>query len=209
MWKRARHESGTRDGRLATWLRRFGACWCWCCVLVAAACSSDHTDRPNVILVSIDTLRADALGSYGGVAETPALDALAAQGVLFERAYAPTALTAPSHTSLLTGTDPLQHGVVRNGLSLSQELELVGEAFQEAGYVHVLVEEVWNTNDIVDEKGTPGSLLKGLLGYNGNPSLLEVLAYPTYLGLALAFFVKPSRSAGEGHRRRGAAATAG
>jgi arylsulfatase A-like enzyme len=101
---------------------------------VAAACSSDHTDRPNVILVSIDTLRADALGSYGGVAETPALDALAAQGVLFERAYAPTALTAPSHTSLLTGTDPLQHGVVRNGLSLSQELELVGEAFQEAGY---------------------------------------------------------------------------
>jgi high-affinity iron transporter len=81
--------------------------------------------------------------------------------------------------------------------------------FQEAGYVHVFVEEVWNTNDIVDEKGTPGSLLKGLLGYNGNPSLLEVLAYPTYLVLALAFFVKPSRSAGEGRRQRGAAAPAG
>jgi high-affinity iron transporter len=81
--------------------------------------------------------------------------------------------------------------------------------FQEAGYVHVFVEEVWNTNDIVDEKGTPGSLLKGLLGYNGNPSLLEVLAYPTYLVLALAFFAIPSRSAGKGSRRRGAAAAAG
>ena len=79
--------------------------------------------------------------------------------------------------------------------------------FQEAGYLHVLVDEVWNTNGIVDEKGTAGSLLKGLLGYNGNPSLLEVLAYPTYLVLALAFFVKPSRRAVEGPRRRGAAAT--
>ena len=80
--------------------------------------------------------------------------------------------------------------------------------FQEAGYVHVFVDEVWNTNGIVDENGIPGSLLKGLLGYNGNPSLLEVLAYPTYLVLALAFFVKPSRSSGEAPRRRGAAATA-
>jgi high-affinity iron transporter len=79
--------------------------------------------------------------------------------------------------------------------------------FQEAGYVLVLVDEVWNTNGIVDEKGTAGSLLKGLLGYNGNPSLLEVLAYPTYLVLALAFFVKPSRRAAEGPRRRGAVAT--
>ena len=77
--------------------------------------------------------------------------------------------------------------------------------FQEAGYVHVFVDEVWNTNGIVDEKGTAGSLLKGLLGYNGNPSLLEVLAYPTYLVLALAFFMKRSRGAAEGLRRRGAA----
>ena len=78
--------------------------------------------------------------------------------------------------------------------------------FQEAGYVDVLVDEVWNTNGILDEKGTAGSLLKGLLGYNGNPSLLEVLVYPTYLVPALAFFVKPSRRVTEGPSRRGVAA---
>ena len=80
--------------------------------------------------------------------------------------------------------------------------------FQEAGYIQVLVDEVWNTNGIVDERGTAGSLLKGLLGYNGNPSLLEVVAYATYLVMALAFFVKPSRRAAEGPRPRGVAATA-
>ena len=81
--------------------------------------------------------------------------------------------------------------------------------FQAAGYLHLFVDEVWNTNGILDEKGVGGSLLKGLLGYNGNPSLLEVLAYPAYLLVALVFFVKPSRLAAAGPRGSGAAATAG
>ena len=76
--------------------------------------------------------------------------------------------------------------------------------FQEAGYMNVLVDEVWDTNGIVDEKGDVGGLLKGLFGYNGNPSLLEALVYPTYLLLALAFFLMPSARAAEGPRRRGA-----
>ena len=80
--------------------------------------------------------------------------------------------------------------------------------FQEAGYMHVLADEAWNTNGIVSENGTAGSLLKGLLGYNGNPSFLEVVAYTTYLVMALAFFVKPSARAAEGPGRRGAVATA-
>ena len=80
--------------------------------------------------------------------------------------------------------------------------------FQEAGYLNVLAEETWNTNDIVDEKSTAGSLLKGLLGYNDNPSLLEVVVYATYLAMALAFFVKPSRRTVEGPRRAGPAAIA-
>jgi len=104
------------------------------CALLSIACGGDEGDPPNVILVSIDTLRADALGSYGGVAETPVLDGLAERGVLFERAYSPTALTAPSHTSLLTGVGPLQHGVIRNGATLPDELELIAEAFRKAGY---------------------------------------------------------------------------
>src|SRR2546422_7528134 len=68
----------------------------------------------NVLLITIDTLRADALGSYGGQAATPALDRLAAGGVRFDFAHAHAVLTLPSHTSILTGRYPFQHGVRDN-----------------------------------------------------------------------------------------------
>ena len=101
----------------------------------AVACSAGSADRrPNVILVSVDTLRADALGVYGGVVPTPVLDRLAGEGVLFEMALAPAALTAPSHVSLLTGREPLRHGVIRNGVVLAPDLELLSEVFQQQGY---------------------------------------------------------------------------
>ena len=64
--------------------------------------------------------------------------------------------------------------------------------FQEVGYLPVFVEHVWDVNNVVDEKGTFGSFLKGLFGYNGKPSLFEVIAYPLYLALALTFFLRPS-----------------
>jgi len=87
-----------------------------------------------VVLISVDTLRADALGSYGGPVRTPAIDALAERGVLFERAYAPAALTAPSHATLFTGREPLDHGITRNGVSLQGEIETLAEQFRAAGY---------------------------------------------------------------------------
>lgn len=127
---RTREGRGTSDVRLATRLRGLAAF----CALALVACGGDRADRPNVILVSIDTLRADALGSYGGVVETPVLDGLAQRGVLFERAYSPAALTAPSHVSLLTGIEPLQHGIVRNGATLPDALDLIAEVFRAAGY---------------------------------------------------------------------------
>src|SRR5262245_11758444 len=68
----------------------------------------------NVLLVTIDTLRADALGSYGGRAATPALDALAAAGVRFDFAHAHAVLTLPSHASIMTGQYPFQHGLRDN-----------------------------------------------------------------------------------------------
>ena len=68
----------------------------------------------NVLLVTIDTLRADALSSYGGRASTPRLDALAARGARFTFAHAHAVVTLPSHTSLLTGTYPYEHGVRDN-----------------------------------------------------------------------------------------------
>jgi len=68
-----------------------------------------------VILISIDTLRSDHLPAYGYKAvETPAIDGLARDGVLFERAYSHTPLTLPSHVSMLTGRLPTEHGVRDN-----------------------------------------------------------------------------------------------
>ena len=70
----------------------------------------------DVLLISIDTLRADRIGCYGyHAAQTPAIDALAARGTRFEQAATVAPLTLPAHTSLLTGTFPTFHGVRDNG----------------------------------------------------------------------------------------------
>jgi len=72
--------------------------------------------RPNLLLITIDTLRPDRLGCYGSTAiATPNIDALARRGVVFTRAFAHTPTTLPSHTNILLGTTPLSHGVHDNG----------------------------------------------------------------------------------------------
>ena len=68
----------------------------------------------NVLLVTVDTLRADALSSYGGPARTPNIDRLAASGARFTFAHAHAVVTLPSHTSILTGLLPYQHGMRDN-----------------------------------------------------------------------------------------------
>ncbi|HYT74398.1 MAG TPA: sulfatase, partial [Vicinamibacterales bacterium] len=68
----------------------------------------------NVLLITIDTLRADALSAYGGPAETPNIDALAAHGARFTFAHAHTVITLPSHTTVLSGRLPYEHGVRDN-----------------------------------------------------------------------------------------------
>jgi len=92
-------------------------------VLLAPACGRQAKNAPraarsagaSVVLVSIDTLRSDHLPLYGARGlETPTLDALAADGVVFERAYSPCPLTLPAHASILTGLDPAGHGVRNN-----------------------------------------------------------------------------------------------
>jgi arylsulfatase A-like enzyme len=79
-------------------------------------------------------LRADALGSYGGPAETEAFDQLAREGVLFERAVSAAPETAASHATLFTGFDVQHHAVNRNGATLAPELDTLAEAFRGAGY---------------------------------------------------------------------------
>jgi arylsulfatase A-like enzyme/Flp pilus assembly protein TadD len=72
----------------------------------------------NVLLVTIDTLRADRLGCYGPKGgPTPVIDALAARGALFERAFAHNPTTLPSHANILSGLTPLSHGVSENAQS--------------------------------------------------------------------------------------------
>lgn len=91
----------------------------------------------NLVLFTVDTVRADRLNSYGyGVRETsPNIDALLASGVRFENAIAPRALTWPSLTSVLTGLYPSGHAVLENGYQLAEEVVILGERLQEAGYV--------------------------------------------------------------------------
>jgi arylsulfatase A-like enzyme/tetratricopeptide (TPR) repeat protein len=92
--------------------------------------------RPNVLFVTIDTLRADRLGAYGhAAAATPTLDALAARGVRFATAIAHVPLTGPSHASMLTGLTPIGHGVRDNGgYVVPAEVKTAAEEFSRAGY---------------------------------------------------------------------------
>ncbi|MBW8866233.1 MAG: sulfatase-like hydrolase/transferase [Acidobacteria bacterium] len=89
----------------------------------------------NVLLVTIDTLRADALGCYGGPAATPALDRLAADGLRFEFAHAHAVTTLPSHASILTGSYPFQHGIRDNsGYRLAPKSRTIATLLGQAGY---------------------------------------------------------------------------
>lgn len=90
----------------------------------------------HLVLLTVDTVRADRLNAYGyAVRETsPRLDALLASGTLFENANAPRALTWPALTTVLTGLYPSGHGVLENGYDIPDELPTLGERLQEAGY---------------------------------------------------------------------------
>jgi arylsulfatase A-like enzyme/tetratricopeptide (TPR) repeat protein len=90
----------------------------------------------NILLVTLDTTRADRLGCYGDAdAETPTLDGLASEGVLFERCITPTAFTLPSHCSIMTGRYPASHGVRINGdLALADAQVTLAERLSDKGY---------------------------------------------------------------------------
>ena len=107
-------------------------------VLIGAGFALWRLQRPkwNVLIVTLDTTRADHLGCYGRTnALTPALDALAAGGVLFERAYAPAPLTLPSHATMFTGLHPPEHGLRTNGQSrLAESIPTLAEILSANGY---------------------------------------------------------------------------
>lgn len=92
--------------------------------------------RWNIVLVTLDTTRADRIGCYGySQAMTPVLDQLAASGVMFERAYTTIPLTLPAHASLFTGLYPPEHGIHTNGKNrLPDDIPTLAEACQAQGY---------------------------------------------------------------------------
>ncbi len=138
-------------------MRRFGrskplALGLFSAALSSASCSTSSSETPpqdaarysfapNVLLVTIDTLRADHLSCYGHFRETsPHIDALAAESLLYERAHSTSGTTLPSHLSILTGLYPHQHGHVSNKGAMKGPYkpapgrEPVGEYFRRAGY---------------------------------------------------------------------------
>ncbi len=89
----------------------------------------------NLIVVTIDTLRSDYLGCYGnGSIRTPVLDRLSREGILFINAISQASITNPSHCSIMTGLNPLEHGVLKNQSHLGKERVTLAEILKREGY---------------------------------------------------------------------------
>jgi len=118
--------------------------WCWLWVMLLAACASTATSappntaaspRPNIVLITLDTTRADRMGFLGSERGlTPNLDEFARRGVVFARAYAQVPLTTPSHATILTGTYPRFNHVNYMGDPLGKALPFLPEILRRNGY---------------------------------------------------------------------------
>ncbi len=108
-------------------------------LLVAATFSA-----PNIVLISVDTLRADHLGFYGHAAPTsPNLDKLAARSLVFDDMICEVPLTAPSFCAMMTSRYPRSTGVTRNGIRLPEDVPTVAEILSDAGYQTMCVTSNW------------------------------------------------------------------
>lgn len=107
-----------------------------CALLAALPGAPAAADQPPLILISIDTLRADHLPAYGYTkVATPAIDALRQEAVLFESAYTPSPMTLPAHASMLSGQLPTAHGVRANmGYTIGERLPWLPRLLRQQGY---------------------------------------------------------------------------
>ncbi len=118
------------------WMVSLGAVAALTVVLFGAgSCGPVRGDRPDIVLIVVDTLRADHVGAYGHHrVTTPHLDALASRGVLFENAWSTAPWTLPSVMSIHTGLYPADHRVENDGLKLGAEVSTLAEQLSAAGY---------------------------------------------------------------------------
>ena len=110
------------------------------------ATESAETVRPNVVLITVDTLRADHLSSYGYHLRTsPNMDQLARDGLRFDRAYTPIPMTGPAHFSMFTGRYPQEHGVRINGVALPDDSKwlTVPQVLRRFGYTSGAFVSAW------------------------------------------------------------------
>ncbi|MEE8409012.1 MAG: sulfatase-like hydrolase/transferase, partial [Myxococcota bacterium] len=91
------------------------------------------TSTENVILITVDTLRADVLGTYGGEARTPVIDELAARGWTFDNCISASMLTNPSHASIMTSLYPRDHGVDDNESGIADGVRTLATAMRRNG----------------------------------------------------------------------------
>lgn len=125
----------------------------------------------NVLLITLDTTRADHLGSYGyALARTPHLDGLAREGVRFARVYCPAPLTLPSHDSIMTGLYPAAHGVRNNGHELPSKIRTLAEVLKGHGFATAAFVSSFSVDsrfgigrgfDVYDDTFQPQAPLKG------------------------------------------------
>jgi arylsulfatase A-like enzyme len=115
---------------------RIAAVFAFVAASFASSCTHEETPhRPNIVLVSIDSLRRDHVGSYGyAKATTPVIDALAKDGVRFDSAVSTTSWTLPAHAAMFTGLYDSTHGLYDNGLRLAPEHATLAEELDKLGY---------------------------------------------------------------------------
>lgn len=92
-----------------------------------------ESSQANVLLITIDTLRADHVGAYGGNVDTPTMDGLADRGVRFAQARTHIPITGPSHSSIFTALLPMEHGVLNNGHELDPRFARLAESMRSSG----------------------------------------------------------------------------
>jgi arylsulfatase A-like enzyme len=121
--------------RIMTRVVALVAAWTFLC-----GCGGGAPEKPNVVLISIDTLRADHLGCYGDPRGTsPHIDRLASEGVLFENGFSPTAWTLPGHASMFSGLTPRRHGATRVKTAIREDVPLLAEILAQNGYATAAV----------------------------------------------------------------------
>ncbi|MBU0754954.1 MAG: sulfatase-like hydrolase/transferase, partial [Planctomycetes bacterium] len=117
------------------WMRFFTGLVVLVSIGLFTGCGPGSPSYKNLLVITMDTTRADHLGCYGYPIDiTPNLDRLAAKGALFENVYAPMPQTLPSHATIFTGLGPRQHQALENVYTLAPQFQTFAETAQDKGF---------------------------------------------------------------------------